>query len=48
MHGFLCTANEGALTTYKIGRTPTETIKRKLKKDVAAEAHRYRKADLCA
>ena len=35
-------------TLPKIGRMPTETIKRKLKKIVAAEAHRYRKADLYA
>src|SRR2546423_14120289 len=33
VHDFLCTANHAALTTYNIGRTPTQTIKGKLKKD---------------
>ena len=39
MHDFLCTANEAALTTYNIGRTQTETIKRRLKMIVVAEVH---------
>ena len=39
MHDFLCTVNEAALTTYNIGRTQTETIKRRLKKIAAAEVH---------
>jgi hypothetical protein len=40
LHRILCTVNEAALTTYNIGRTQTETIKWKLKKNVATEAHR--------
>src|SRR5947207_11427742 len=32
-------ANEAALTTYTIGRTQTETIKGKLKKDRGSQAH---------
>jgi len=39
VHSFLCTANEAALTTYTIGRTQTETIKGKLKKDRGSQAH---------
>jgi hypothetical protein len=39
VHDFLCTENEAVLTTYNIGRTQTETIKRKLEKIVATEAH---------
>ena len=39
MHDFLCTANEAVLTTYNIGRTETENIKRELKKIAAAEVH---------
>ena len=39
MHDFLCTTNEAALTTYNIGRTQTENIKRRLKKTAVAEAN---------
>jgi hypothetical protein len=47
VHDFLCTANEAALTTYNLGRTPTETIKRRLKKIVATETHRTATEAIC-
>jgi RNA polymerase sigma factor (sigma-70 family) len=48
VHDFLCTANGAALTTYNIGRTQTETIKRRLKKIVAVEAHCTATRAICA
>jgi hypothetical protein len=47
VHDFLCTANEAALTTYNIGRTQIETIKRRLKKIVATETHRTATGAIC-
>jgi len=35
---FLCTVKRSSLTTYNIGRTQTETIKRRLKKMVARQS----------
>jgi hypothetical protein len=40
-------ANGAGLTTYNIGRTQTEAIKRGLKKIVAVEVHRTATRPIC-
>jgi acetamidase/formamidase len=47
VHRILCTINEAAPTTYNIGRTQIETIKWKLKRNVATEAHRTATRAIC-